>query len=185
MICRRTVSTGRSLVLAAASLAFLSLASCRFEVEDDAASGNDLQLYAEEMLAESAAAWNEGELEKFLDDFLESPTTTYIGEEGLSAGYDEIRERYAPSFETGAMRDSLRFESVRTRRLGAIYGLVTARWVMVRDDTVTGSGPLTLVVRRVAGAWKIIHDHSSTGTAAARRVPLERSSTGGDSQPVG
>ena len=134
-------------------------AGCWIEVEEDPA---DLQTSIETMLVESAAAWNRGELEGFMDDYLESEATTYIGSSGMLIGFEAIQARYAPLFEPGAERDSLRFEQIRARRLGAVDGVVTARWVLHRGELVTGSGPFTLVVRRTSSGWKIIHDHSSS-----------------------
>ena len=138
-----------------------SLASgCRIEIEDTGDS--NVTVAVERMLSESAHAWNRGELAGFMDDYLESENTTYIGRSGFVTGYDSIEARYAPWFEPGAARDSLRFEEVRVRRLGAVDAIATARWILHRGDTITGSGPFTLVLRHTSGGWKIIHDHSSS-----------------------
>ncbi len=138
----------------------LSAAACTFEVEVDADA--DVQTAVETMLSQSAIAWNDGRLDGFMDDYLESSNTTYIGVSGLIVGYEGIRERYAPLFEPGASRDSLEFTDVRVRRLAAIEAIATARWILSRDGTVTGSGPFTLVLRHTGNGWKIIHDHSSS-----------------------
>lgn len=122
----------------------------------------DLNRQVGEVLSASAAGWNRGDLGAFMDAYLDSPTTTYWGATDLLQGYDEIRRHYAPRFRPGVERDSLRFEDVRARRLGTDYALATARWILVRDDSVTASGPFTLVLRRMEGRWRIIHDHSST-----------------------
>ena len=143
-------------LLAAAS----SVSGCRFEVEDEGDS--DVPVAVERMLAESAAAWNQGDLEGFMDDYLESESTTYIGGEGLLTGYESIHAHYAPRFEPGATRDSLRFEEVRVRRMAAVEAIATARWVLFRGDAITGSGLFTLVLRHTSRGWKIIHDHSSS-----------------------
>lgn len=132
---------------------------CWIEVEEEE---GDLRTSIENMLYESAEAWNRGDLSGFMDDYLQSETTTYIGSAGMLTGYDAVRARYAPLFQPGAARDSLRFEDIRARRLGAVDGVVTARRVLYRGSEVTGSGPLTLVVRRTSSGWKIIHDHSSS-----------------------
>ncbi len=90
-----------------------------------------------------------------------SPATTYIGSGGLIEGIEGIRGRYAPLFEPGAERDSLRFESLRVRELGATFGVVTARYVLHQGDEVTSTGPFTLVMSRIDGAWWIVHDQSA------------------------
>ena len=137
----------------------LGCGACWIETQEDE---GDLRSSVEAMLTESAEAWNRGELDGFMDDYLESDATTYIGGSGMRIGYDSIRARFAPDFEPGADRDSLRFEEIRARRLGAVDGVVTARWILHWDGVVTESGPLTLVVRRTSAGWKIIHDHSSS-----------------------
>ncbi len=147
------------LPLALVALA-LPAGACRIEVEPD----EDMSLEAsmQRMLAASADAWNRGDLEAFLSDYLDAPSTTYVGSRGLVSGLEGIREAYAPSFASGARRDSLRFEDLRVRPLPPLAGIVTARWILHRGDEVTASGPFTLVVRRVGTGWKIIHDHSSS-----------------------
>ena len=149
--------------MVAAVLAIAATGACRIERTDvEGDDGTDMQGAVQRMLDESATAWNDGQLEGFIDDYLVAPTTTYIGGSGLIIGYDGIRERYAPLFEPGAERDSLRFESLRVRGLGPLYALASARWVLHRDGVVTGSGPFTIVLRRTGTGWQIIHDHSSS-----------------------
>ena len=146
--------------LTALLLAVSFVAGCTIEIEDEGDS--DVQASVKKMLEESAEAWNRGELAGFMDDYLESENTTYIGGAGLLTGYESIRARYAPLFEPGAARDSLRFEDVRVRRMAAVEAIATARWILYEGETVTGSGPFTLVLRHTSGGWKIIHDHSSS-----------------------
>lgn len=146
--------------VASVLIALPLLFGCTIEIEEEGDS--DVQSAVETMLSESAYAWNRGELAGFMDDYLESENTTYIGSGGLIAGYQSIWDRYAPLFEPGAERDSLRFEDVRVRRLSAVEAMATARWILFRGETVSGSGPFTLVLRHTSGGWKIIHDHSSS-----------------------
>jgi len=155
-------SRARVLLVALAAVVGGGFAGCKLEIEEEGDA--DVQGTVESMLNESAVDWNRGDLDGFMDDYLHSENTTYVGGRGLISGVDSIRARYAPLFEPGAARDSLRFEDVRVRRLAAVYALATARWILYRDGTVTGSGPFTLVLRRTSAGWKIVHDHSSSDT---------------------
>lgn len=159
--------TGRLPLLA---LVGIVVAGCWIEPSENAEQearqdrrAGDLAARVRGALARSAAGWNRGDLEGFLDVYLESPSTTYVGGSGLRIGYRSIRERYAPLFRPGADRDSLRFEDVRVRTLGDGLALGIARWALHRNGRVTGSGPFTLVLRRVGDRWLIVHDHSSSG----------------------
>lgn len=166
-------------VLAAALLA----AGCWVEPAqnpelEQSRSGPSLDARITDALEASAAAWNRGDLEGFMDVYLQSPETTYVGGTGLEVGYDAIRRRYAPLFDPGAERDSLRFEDVRVRALDAGVAVGVSRWVLHRGGEVTGTGPFTLVLRRVDGAWKIVHDHSSSDPSPPDPAPADGTSAG-------
>lgn len=116
------------------------------------------------MLQSSAESWNRGDLDGFLDDYLDSPETTFVTGPGLIHGIAPIRERYLRSYwKGGRPAQLLRFEQLVVRPLGADYALATGRYVL--SDRETGaagpSGNFSLVLRRTPAGWKIVHDHSS------------------------
>ncbi len=114
------------------------------------------------MLRASADAWNRGDLDAFMSDYANDPTTGFVAGGRVQYGFDWIRSNYAPRFAPGARRDSLRFEHLAARALGHDYALATARYVLFRADSVTSGGPFTLVLRRGEDGWKIIHDQTGT-----------------------
>jgi uncharacterized protein (TIGR02246 family) len=131
-------------------------------------SGGDrtaLRNEIETMLARAAANWNGGDLAAFVDDYLPGSETTYIGSKGVLRGPDAIRTAYAPRFAPGGMRDSLSFELLDVDPLAPDVTNVIATWSLIRHvggrDSVTGRGPTSLLMRRVDGRWRIVHDHSS------------------------
>ena len=114
------------------------------------------------MMARSAAAWNRGDLDAFVEDYAPGEGTTYIGRLGLIRGRRAIREAYAPRFIAGARHDSLSFELADVDVLGENLVHVIAYYMLSRGDSVTGRGPTSLVMRRdETGRWRIVHDHSS------------------------
>ena len=145
-------------------------AACRIEGGAPTAGADTIpgvETQVERMLYRSAEAWNRGDLDGFMDDYLRSPTATYLGGSGLVAGWEAIRARYAPLFQAGAVRDSLRFERVAVRPLGDEYALATARYLLFRAGAVTASGPFTLVLQRTGEGWKIVHDQSASDPPVA------------------
>jgi uncharacterized protein (TIGR02246 family) len=119
----------------------------------------------ESMLARGAANWNRGDLAAFVDDYLPGSETTYIGSKGVLRGPAAISAAYAPRFAPGGMRDSLSFELLDVDPLASDVTNVIATWTLMRPvggrDSVTGRGPTSLLMRRVDGRWRIVHDHSS------------------------
>jgi len=113
------------------------------------------------MLESSAQAWNAGDLEGFVDDYANDSTTTFMAGGHARYGFDWIHSNYARQFGPDAVRDSLRFEEFAARALGTDHILATARYILYRGDSITSSGPFTLVLEKQRGEWRIIHDHTN------------------------
>ena len=111
------------------------------------------------MMDRSAVAWNRGDLETFMNDYVDS--ATYVGSRGLLHGRTAIGAHYAPRFASGATRDSLSFRGVEVRLVAEELAQVVATYVLTRGDSVTAMGPTSLLMRRTSGRWRILHDHSS------------------------
>jgi uncharacterized protein (TIGR02246 family) len=117
------------------------------------------------MLAQSATRWNRGDLDAFVEDYAPDSGTTYIGSRGILRGPAAIRAAYAPRFAPGGIRDSLSFQLVDVDPLAPDVLNVIATYILARRvggrDSITARGPTSLVMRRVDGRWRIVHDHSS------------------------
>jgi ketosteroid isomerase-like protein len=127
--------------------------------QDDAAAIRD-------MLLSSASSWNAGDLDGFLDDYLNSDSLTFSGPEGVTRGWEDVRERYLRTYwAPGTVRDSLSFEEIEVTSVGDTDGaLALGRYLLYSRDEEgrdPASGYFSLVLRRVEGEWRIIHDHTS------------------------
>jgi beta-aspartyl-peptidase (threonine type) len=122
----------------------------------------DLASKISNQLDRAARDWNRGDLESFISDYAPESTTTFVDGRRARHGFEFIRQNYAPRFAPGARRDSLHFEEVEVRPLSPTLALVTARYLLSRRDTVTASGPFTLVMEERPEGWRILHDHSSS-----------------------
>ncbi len=118
------------------------------------------------MLARSATAWNRGDLDGFMQSYAPGEATTFIGRRGILRGPTEIRASYAPRFAPGVARGTLRFEQLTVDLLAPdvanaiAYYVLSERTASGADSTIA-RGPTSLVVRKLGGEWRIIHDHSS------------------------
>ena len=133
-----------------------AFAGCRFETAEE----EDLERSIETMLQRSAAAWNAGDLDGFMAAYADAPVTSFMTADGPLYGREAIRELYAPLFEPGATRNTLRLEDLSVRALPPLIGIVTGRYVLERDGDTADSGWFTAVVRRAGDGWRIVHDHS-------------------------
>ena len=111
-------------------------------------------------LAESAAAFNRGDLPGHLAIYDES--VTFMTKDGPRPGVAPIerafREKY---FRDGRAIQALRFEELAVRPLGRDAALATARWVLSGAEQPEQSGWFTLAWIRTPAGWRVVHDHSS------------------------
>ena len=117
------------------------------------------------MLARAAANWNRGDLDAFMSDYLPGDSTTFVGGTRLLRGPAAIRASYAPLFTGAAARDSLSFAILDVDPLAPGIVNLIGQYTLARRvggrDSVTSRGPTSLLVRRIDGRWRIVHDHSS------------------------
>ena len=114
------------------------------------------------MLARSAADWNRGDLDGFMNDYAQDSVTSFVTGRGVVYGWQTVYDRYREQFfAPGKSRDSLAFESLHVRQLAPTVALATARFGLWRADSLVASGPFTLVLERRGARWLIVHDHTS------------------------
>jgi uncharacterized protein (TIGR02246 family) len=115
------------------------------------------------LLKNSEAAWNRGDLAAFASDYEDSPETTFIGREVTRGGTQAILERYRRSYPNREAMGKLAFSEIEIRTLAAGVMLATGKYELKRTVAAGGdtSGRFTLILRKSAAGWKIIHDHSS------------------------
>lgn len=124
---------------------------------------DDPQKEIEAMLARSAADWNRGDLAAFMSDYARDSLTSYVSGGHVRYGWQQLFDRYqAAYFAPGKTRDSLTFEDVHVRPLTIGLALCTARFALHRGDSLTASGPFTLVLQKRGPRWLILHDHTSS-----------------------
>jgi len=107
--------------------------------------------------------WNHGDLAGFASYYEDAPTTTFIGREVVRGGTQAILERYQRRYPNRETMGTLSFSEIEVRELAPGLALATGKYDLARTAAGGGnaSGRFTLVVRKTAAGWKIIHDHSS------------------------
>jgi len=115
------------------------------------------------LLQESETAWNRGDLAAFASYYEDSPDTTFIGRDVVRGGVHAIEERYRRAYPNRESMGTLTFSEIEVRPLADGVSLATGRYALKRTAAGGGdaAGRFTLILRRTAAGWKIIHDHSS------------------------
>jgi ketosteroid isomerase-like protein len=107
-------------------------------------------------------AWNQGDLSRFLEGYLQSPDVTFIGAE-FTQGFSGLEERYQRTYGGDRDMGRLTFGELSYQALGDHAAYVLGRYVLEREDNDGGnaSGRFTIVFRKTGDGWKIVHDHTS------------------------
>jgi ketosteroid isomerase-like protein len=116
-------------------------------------------------LRAQAAAWNEGNLDAFMDIYWKSDELKFVSGAEIAKGWTSVmklhRQRYAD--ETGLGWRV--FDKIDVIMVGEDIAVVTGNYSLTKGDNAS-SGVFSIVMRRIQGVWRIIHDHASAGVIA-------------------
>jgi beta-aspartyl-peptidase (threonine type) len=109
-------------------------------------------------------AWNRGDLEGFMAGYWRSPDLVFCSGATVTKGWDETLARYRKRYQSeGREMGRLRFDGVEVIPLGADAALARGAFRLRTSDGKEPHGLFTLLFRRLDGAWRIVHDHTSSG----------------------
>jgi beta-aspartyl-peptidase (threonine type) len=123
----------------------------------NANGANPEELHA--TLQRQAEAWNRGDIEAFMVAYWKSAALTFSSGGETTRGWNETLTRYRTRYPDRETMGMLHFSDLETEMLGPDAALTLGRWSLERREKAEGN--FTLVWRKIDGAWKIIHDHSS------------------------
>ena len=115
------------------------------------------------LLNAQVEAWNRGDLEGFMAGYWRSPELVFCSGATLLKGWDATLERYRKRYQAdGQEMGQLRFESLEVLMLGPEGAAARGEYWLRTKDGREPHGRFTLVLRRLDGAWRIVHDHTSS-----------------------
>jgi beta-aspartyl-peptidase (threonine type) len=119
------------------------------------------------VLTAQQKAWNQGDVDTFLQGYWRSPELTFCGTGGIARGWDGVLARYKEHYPNREAMGQLEFSGLEIRFLGKKAALVLGHWHLTRQKGDVG-GVFSLVFERFPEGWRIIHDHTSEVPAAAK-----------------
>ena len=117
-------------------------------------------LIIKKILAEQSAAWNEGNIEKFMEGYWNSDSLMFMGKNGPTYGFKNTLENYKKNYPDTAAMGKLNFELITVKRLSVMYYSVVGKWHLKRSIGDVG-GAFTLLFKKIKRQWVIVQDHSS------------------------
>ena len=105
-------------------------------------------------------AWNRGDIEGFMDGYLNSERLRFASGDQVHYGWQATLERYRNAYPNRAAMGTLAFEDLDVRVVGENRVLVFGRFKLVREADEP-QGLFTLILERSQEGWRIVHDHTS------------------------
>lgn len=113
------------------------------------------------VLTRQADAWNKGDLDTFLDTYWKSDDLVFFSGGAISKGHKAVSDRYHKRYKAdGKEMGKLTFTDLEVDMLGADVAMVRGKWKL-EMKAENPDGLFTLIVRKLPGGWKIVHDHTS------------------------
>lgn len=104
-------------------------------------------------------AWNQNNLEGFMEGYIKSDSLKFYGSSGLTHGWQNTLEKYKKGYPTKEHTGNLSFtiDAITQIEEGSYY--VMGQFHLVRD-TGNANGVFLIIFRKIEGEWKIIADLS-------------------------
>ena len=104
-------------------------------------------------------AWNDHDIGKFMEDYWHSDEMTFQSMNNRLRGWEALHKRYETNY-AGEQMGKLTFTDTEIMILTPEFAYVIGRYNVDQPDGVK-IGLFTIILKKIDGLWKIIHDHSS------------------------
>lgn len=111
-------------------------------------------------LEQQVREWNAGNLAGFMETYAKSDRIRFASGGDVSLGWRTVFDRYQKRYGDRAAMGTLTFSDLDITLLGSDAALAFGRWRLKREKDEP-SGLFTLVFRKTADGWRIVHDHTS------------------------
>ena len=122
---------------------------------------NKEKLEIEGLLAKQIEAWNEGNLEKFMETYWKSDKLSFVGSRGPTYGWQATLENYKRGYPDKTAMGQLKFDILEISKIDRKTVFVIGKFKLTREIGNL-SGHFTLVIQKIEKEWLIISDHSSS-----------------------
>jgi len=141
-------------------------AGAEIEIEIENEVMDEMMLPKEEgiilsVLEFQRVAWNEGDIEQFMEGYWNSEELSFTGKKGVTKGWQATKENYLKSYPDRATMGQLGFEVLELNFLCDESAHMIGKWHLTRQEQEDVGGFFTLIWMKIEGRWLIVADHTS------------------------
>ena len=141
------------------ALIFMYLCSCFGWTQTRPAIKDSLQIIT--LLTEQKNAWNQGNIDLFMEGYLQSEKLVFSGAGGPVYGWNNTRDRYKKNYPDKETMGTLQFEFLSMQQLDKRIMQLQGAYYLERTQKANSSGFFTLILKKVDQNWLIVSDHTS------------------------
>ncbi|MDB4097523.1 nuclear transport factor 2 family protein [Flavobacteriaceae bacterium] len=105
-------------------------------------------------------AWNNGDIDSFMQGYLKSEELVFSGKSGPIYGWENTRKRYYSSYPNTQIMGKLNFTVKKIRSISLDSAYLIGEYYLKRS-TEDSYGHFTLLWKKVDDNWLIVSDHTS------------------------
>ena len=122
------------------------------------AQNNDLEEIKKVMNMQEVA-WNNGDIEQFMEGYWKSDSLKFIGKNGIKYGWQTTLDNYKTSYPDKNAMGKLGFDILKLEVNGS-SAYMLGKWKLTRKED-TPNGYFTLYWKKLNDKWVITIDHTS------------------------
>lgn len=119
----------------------------------------DAEISIREVLTKQQDAWNNGDLDLFMEGYWKSDSLQFIGS-SIRYGWQQTLDNYKKNYSTRELMGRLQFDIWQIVPLAPDVYLLTGQYTLFRESDQP-SGPFTLIFKKKNNKWVIVYDHTS------------------------
>jgi hypothetical protein len=119
------------------------------------------KLAIENLMAKQVEAWNDGNLELFMETYWNSEKLSFVGSHGPTFGWKQTLDNYKTGYPDKTAMGILKFTILDIAKIDKKTIYVIGKFELSRE---IGNlrGHYTLVIQKFGKEWLIVSDHSSS-----------------------
>ncbi|GGG65159.1 YybH family protein [Edaphobacter dinghuensis] len=120
------------------------------------------QLDVVKVLLTQQAAWNNGDIDAFVQTYKDAPDTLMVTHQ-ISHGFAGLVDEYKHDYPTKAAMGTLTFSELEAKTLDANFAIVVGKYHLERGkkDGGNAQGVFSVVLEKTDKGWKIVLDHTT------------------------
>lgn len=114
------------------------------------------------LMTTQSEAWNQGDIDGFMQTYWKSEKLQFIGSKGVTYGWQNTVDRYKKSYPSKEAMGFLTFDIINMDKRSRKVISVVGKWHLKRGENLGDlEGHFLLILKKIKGKWLIVADHSS------------------------